>query len=978
MAISRVPGYALVSALDRQGTDLSFVSTTNSGILGSTLVYMDFTGFTVGINEPNPYNFGQSLVVNGNILIEAGNLLTTGNLQYDLGNVTNQWRNVWAGNLYGTIQTASQPNITTVGNITNLNVIGNLTVGGQTITNTVGNLNASNNRIIWVGAPVVGTDAANKAYVDAAVIAAESAVIGNAIPLGMSSDGNLAGANAAYQNFTTTTTVTDAIDILNSVAENLFTNTFVRLVTFSANTTAGGAGQTILLTMVPQGNVNQYVISWGDGTANTTTSSTTATHQYATNVGTPFTVIVTASNTNGASPSNTATLSIPSYIQIYGPNPVMSFNLYRTGTVLSGNNLYVIQGNAIYLQNTTTNTNTATVTWSVLWGDGNYSNVATNSSPGGVLGANLAYTYTSNSGTGTDTVNLALLTDNVANPAIIPLYTTQQLKVYANTIAAPSGASTKTLTYGTSTGNSPYLAYGFIDNTGSTTLTAGTSVNRATNVQATITTGGTITSSYTYTANAGILTALVNNTNGGNINLAVTSSPTVVSNIGLIAISDYNLLTSAGAATTFASSTYYPGLYYGFEANIISAGTRLPIGVNRFQINHSTTGSTNNVDFVVDNVTSTPSFTVGNLAVQTAGTYRYISGIPYFNTGSPTLWVQGVTIGPNFIGQTYNGVTSPFTAQSGTNQEGTSGSVVTTTNYSYTQISNSSASMVNGTTPIAGTGNVSPYAIANLTLAVTATSLRSIATVGMYAVNVNGTASTQYTTTNVAVHTASQSGISEIAITANASLGDGTYTSNGVRSFYFNAATTNTPTYVNTTNFYTTSIYSEASNPGVAGTKEATIRLGVLGYNVTNYSSGYLPSGPNRSGDTGTQYFTFAFQRKVVANFSINIVAPSGVVGVWIAAPGTTLDSTSTLNGWLDCSTQYAGSGKPGANTGAGGNGSNGCAVTGADKILANTALNGTFKQTLGTENLTNATNNVALVRIALVSGQTVTTLGIV
>ena len=33
---------------------------------------------------------------------------------------------------------------------------------------------------------------------------------------------------------------------------------------------------------------------------------------------------------------------------------------------------------------------------------------------------------------------------------------------------------------------------------------------------------------------------------------------------------------------------------------------------------------------------------------------------------------------------------------------------------------------------------------------------------------------------------------------------------------------------------------------------------------------------------------------------------------------------------------------------------------------------------TLGTENLTNATNNVALVRIALMSGQTITTLAVV
>jgi len=985
MAISRVAGYALVSALDRQGTDLSFVSTTNSGTLGSTLLYMDFATFTVGINEPNPAGFGQSLVVNGNILIEAGSLLTTGNLQYDLGNVTNQWRNVYASGLYGTLQTNVQPNITTVGNITNLNVLGNLTVGGVTIGNisVTGNLNAGNNRIIWVGTPVVGTDAATKAYVDSQVGNVSASIVGNTIPLGTPSDGNLAGANAAYLNFTTITSVTDAIDILNSVAENLFTNTFVRSVSFSSNVTSGGAGQTILLTMVPQGNVNQYVISWGDGTGNTTTSSTTATHTYATNAGTPFTITVVATNTNGASPSNTASATIPGYIQIYGANPVLGFSFYNaavSGSALSGNGLYAIQGNAIYVQNTSlnANANSASYSWSVLWGDGNYSNVANNTSPGGVYGARLPYTYTSNSGSGQDTVNLALLTDSIANPAIIPSYSTQLLKVYANSIAVPSGLSTKTLAYTGSVGTSPYLAYGFVDNTGSTTLTVGTSVNRATNVQTTINTVGTATTSYAYTANTGILSAIVNGVERGNVNLASQTTPTISGNLGLISISDYNLLTSAGAATTFAASTYYPGLYYGFEANIISAGTKLPVGVNRVGLNHSTTGVTNNVDFVVDNVTSTPTFTVGNLAVQTAGTYRYISGIPYFNSGSPTLWVQNVTIGPNWIGQTYSSISNPVQALTGQYQEGTSSAVVNSTSYSYTQISNSSASMLNGSTPIAGTGNTSPYAIANLTLAITSSSIRSIANIGIYVTNVNGTAATQYGTTNVAVHTASQSGISEISISCNTAIGDGTYTNNGVRSFWFKANTTNTPTYVNSTNFYTTSVYTEASDPGVAGTKEATIRLGVLGYNVNNYSTGYLPVGPNRSGDTGMQYLTFAFQRKALASFKINIVAPSGVANVFIAAPGTTLDSTSGLSGWLRCDTQYAGSGKPGANTGAGGNGSDGVAFTGADKISANTALNGNYQMTLGTENLTNATNNVCLVRIALASGQTVTTLGIV
>ena len=46
--------------------------------------------------------------------------------------------------------------------------------------------------------------------------------------------------------------------------------------------------------------------------------------------------------------------------------------------------------------------------------------------------------------------------------------------------------------------------------------------------------------------------------------------------------------------------------------------------------------------------------------------------------------------------------------------------------------------------------------------------------------------------------------------------------------FDFNAATTNTPAYTGSTNFYTNNVYTEASDPGVAGTQEASIRIGIL------------------------------------------------------------------------------------------------------------------------------------------------------
>ena len=136
-----------------------------------------------------------------------------------------------------------------------------------------------------------------------------------------------------------------------------------------------------------------------------------------------------------------------------------------------------------------------------------------------------------------------------------------------------------------------------------------------------------------------------------------------------------------------------------------------------------------------------------------------------------------------------------------------------------------------------------------------------------------------------------------------------------------------------------------------------------------------LPAGgPDRSGDTGTQYFTFAFRRQVVANFDINIES-SGVAGLWIALPGTAIDTTSGLNGWLRSDSAYSGAGVPGTETG--GNGSNGCAFNNSDLILPNTSLSGGYTMTLGEENMSNATGNVVLVRIALTSGQSISSLNI-
>ena len=291
--------------------------------------------------------------------------------------------------------------------------------------------------------------------------------------------------------------------------------------------------------------------------------------------------------------------------------------------------------------------------------------------------------------------------------------------------------------------------------------------------------------------------------------------------------------------------------------------------------------------------------------------------------------------------------------------------------------------MLTGGIPNVNTGTSSAYAIGDLSFNITGSPVRTVDKIQVRARNVEGTGS--YNTsipTIIRVHRTTQTGISEIAIDVSTSLGE-TYNDDGVRIFDLSGETTDTPSFNSATNFYTSNPYTESSDPGVQGTQEATVRIqgssgdGRIEHNTNDYSSGYLPTGgPDRSGDTGTQYFTFAFRRRVVANFNINITS-SGIAGCWIAAPGTQIDNTSGLNKWLNTSVTYAGSGIPGSNTGAGGNGSDGCASNNGSRILTNTSLSGSYTMTLGEENMTNATGNVVLVRIALNSGQSITSLSI-
>ena len=539
------------------------------------------------------------------------------------------------------------------------------------------------------------------------------------------------------------------------------------------------------------------------------------------------------------------------------------------------------------------------------------------------------------------------------------------------TPSAPANLSSKSLTLSDSAqGTSPKLCASFTDNTGSaSTLSAGTSLSSTTARRYTSGTIDTATVSNFYNGAAGTLTADINASADGAKAFSATENET-----GTFT----SLVVSSNVDYDTVVSSYPQRLYLVASAKITKALSAYSVGLNAQRLTHSTTGNTNYVHVLKDDITATPTTTIGTVAEGTAGSKRYISGIPYYNAGSPTVTVTGTTIA-NFTGQAYQDTTSPHEVDNDTNQESTSGDVITNSNFTYAQVDGASTMLSSGI-PVTDTGVASAYTIGAVTVPITGSSVRSIKTIKARSKNANGTGSYNSSSTKIQVYTNSLLTLDNEAggITVSDSLGAG-FDDDAVRISGFGSLSGDTPSLNDSSNanYYTDHAWSGAVT--VAGTNEAISRFGVIKHFTTNLSSGYLPVGPdlNTGRDGGeAQYYTFAFRRTTMANF--NLTMSGKVSGMFIAAPGTAIDSSSSLNGWLDCSLTYGGSGVPGSDTGNGGNGSNGCAFNSGDRVVDNTTYSGQeFTFTLGTENATNATGNVILVRIKLNSGDSVTALAI-
>jgi hypothetical protein len=605
------------------------------------------------------------------------------------------------------------------------------------------------------------------------------------------------------------------------------------------------------------------------------------------------------------------------------------------------------------------------------WGD-------TTSNTGLSTFANITHSYQSAVGSPTTGVKTVTLQAN-GTPGTLSQSNTQTKTSYITILANPtaptnlSGFTNVTISTA-SQGTSPLLAAGAADNSGGNIVANGVSVTRIATTTPVATAANVVNAN---TATTGTLTAFVNNTGAGNVTFSTTGN-TVGTTGALIVSADRDLHVANAAVPT--------GFYKVFSATISNTLASLGTGYNDFQLRHTVSGNTNTVGMVKDNLNSAPTVTTANVIMveATAGTYTYISGIPYYSaTGSPAITVANLEMS-NFTGQTFRSAT-PFTLAAGTNYEG-SGSIIAVQTKTLAQI-DGTTTMLTGSNVKANIGIAANYIMGNLNVLING-AVNSVSTVAANIFNVIGTSTTVQLPTKIQVNATANTGIGEGNITVSATLGS-VYTDAGIRVTGFGSAA-NTPAFNGATNNYTANIWSGAQT--IAGTQEAVDRYGVVKHYVTDLSTGYLPVGPDlATGRSGLQYFTFAFRRATMANFDIRLTTTTGVAGMWIAAPGTTIDTggfssptpgypgpTSSLNGWLSCSLQYNGSGVPGATTASGGNGSNGVALTGADVVPLNSAIaNVGYTMTLGSQNSSNSTGNNILVRIALNTSQTITALSI-
>ena len=455
--------------------------------------------------------------------------------------------------------------------------------------------------------------------------------------------------------------------------------------------------------------------------------------------------------------------------------------------------------------------------------------------------------------------------------------------------------------------------------------------------------------SSTYTTNAitnagpgdsGLITLLLNGVSSGSRALTTSLDGNgTYSNLIITNNVDYNAVDSNVAA----------GFWSVFTAD--SAGSSIPAGWNEVQITDSVAGNTGTPDWYYDSSSpGTPQFSAVTFTADATPTLLYSSTVPHYTNA--TVWEVDFNV---------NRLSGDMYPTSDTFATGSSGGAFSSpASRSYTQasittpllqnlyVASGNASVSTTASVISGFGSSagSPSVLVTISYASGVQTLSPGATV-LYK---TGTSS-------------SASRIEEANVYIGSSIGTGS----GLASRIANPGSTDTPSFSASATLFD-------SQNGPLQTYDATVVADSLAHSTTDYSTGFLPAGPDLTGQGASQYFTFRFIRTSVSKFDVKFTGT--IAGMWIGLPGSTIDSSSSLNGWVNMSTAYAGSGAPGANTGAGGNGSDGCSL-GGTVTTGSSVSNESTTATFGTVSSSSTATNEIYVRIKLTSGQSVSALSL-
>jgi len=468
-------------------------------------------------------------------------------------------------------------------------------------------------------------------------------------------------------------------------------------------------------------------------------------------------------------------------------------------------------------------------------------------------------------------------------------------------------------------------------------MTNFTQTDRTTTASKQSSAGSTVTSvrrSAAYTTNtfadvgpgeSGTLTLVKNNVATGAVTFTASSANGTYSDLIVSDSKDYSL----------TGRISYANFWRSFDCQ--GSGT-VANGWNEIYLSHSGGANTSTVSWYYDDsAPGTPTFTTPTI-VPSSTTVIYSSTVPHYT--SATTFLLGVNVA-KLSGDMYPTSNSFFTGTAGgafgaptSNTYPAVGITVMARNYLVT----SGSLVVNSTsTIISGFGSSSTGP--------------SVTVDNSYA-----TGSQAFTTAlanTVLYKTGTASSMEETTITFGSAVGTGS----GLAARIINPGTTDTPAYSAGASLFNSQTSTLTAN-------DATIVASTLKHDQINYSTSYLPAGPNLStGRTGAQYFTFRFVRTSVSKFDIQFTGT--IAGMWVALPGSAIDTAaSATNGWIDMSIAYGGSGVPTSGASVGGVVTLNSAVTAHRKTC-----------TFGTVSSSSTATNEIYVRIKLTSGQTVTAL---